>query len=98
MECNQTIISGEVVRLGVLRYTPAGIPAIDCTVKHHSSQKEAEILRQVHCELPVVAFGKTATTIADLDIGDNIKITGFLNRKSQNNQQLVLHAGHIIQI
>ncbi len=98
MKCNQTIISGEVVRLGVLRYTPAGIPAIDCAVKHHSSQKEAETLRQVYCELPVVAFGETATTMADLSIGDHIKITGFLNRKSQNNQQLVLHADHIVQI
>ncbi|HQU62364.1 MAG: primosomal replication protein N [Nitrosomonas sp.] len=98
MECNQTIISGEIVRLGILRYTPAGVPAIDCIVKHHSNQREANVLRQIQCELPVVAFGESAAVMADLNIGDNIKITGFLNRKSQNNQQLVLHAGHVIQI
>ncbi|MDC8445607.1 MAG: primosomal replication protein N [Nitrosomonas sp.] len=98
MECNQTIISGEVVRLGILRYTPAGVSAIDCVVRHHSNQKEANVLRQVQCELPVVAFGESAAILADLKVGDSIKITGFLNRKSQHNQQLVLHAGHIIQI
>lgn len=98
MECNQTIISGEIVRLGILRYTPAGVPAIDCVVRHHSNQKEANVLRLVQCELPVVAFGESATMMADLKVGDNIKVTGFLNRKSQYNQQLVLHAGDIIQI
>lgn len=98
MECNQTIISGEIVRLGILRYTPAGVPAIDCVVRHHSNQKEANVLRQVQCELSVVAFGESATMMADLKVGDNIKVTGFLNRKSQYNQQLVLHAGDIIQI
>jgi len=56
------------------------------------------VLRQIQCELPVVAFGESAAAMAGLNIGDSIKITGFLNRKGQNNQQLVLHAGHIIQI
>jgi primosomal replication protein N len=96
--CNQTIICGEIVRLGILRYTPAGVPAIDCIVRHQSNQKEANVSRQVHCELPVVVLGGTAIIMADLNVGDNIKVTGFLNRKSQNNQQLVLHADHIIQI
>lgn len=82
----------------MLRYTPAGVPAIDCVVRHHSNQREANVLRQVHCELPVVVLGGTAVIMADLNVGDNIKVTGFLNRKSQNNQQLVLHADHIIQI
>ena len=56
------------------------------------------MLRLVQCELPVVAFGESATMMTDLKVGDNIKVTGFLNRKSQYNQQLVLHAGDIIQI
>lgn len=98
MECNRTVISGEIVRLNVLRYTPAGIPVIDGVVKHHSSQQEAKIQRQVYCELSVVAFGETATAMAGLSIGDNIRITGFLSRKSQTNPQLVLHISQLIQI
>ena len=98
MECNQTVISGEIVRLGVLRYTLAGVPAIDCIVRHRSRQHEAEVPRQVRCELPVVALGEPATLLAVLSNGDTIRVTGFLNRKSQTDPQLVLHVHHVIHI
>ena len=52
----------------------------------------------VQSELPVVAIGETASILAGLKIGDKVKLKGFLNRKSQTNQQLVLHVNHIIQI
>ncbi|HBV22050.1 MAG TPA: primosomal replication protein N [Nitrosomonas sp.] len=98
MECNQAIICGEIVRIGVLRYTPAGVPVIDFVVKHQSHQVEANIARQINCELPTVAMGAKAKTISEMRSGNNIRVTGFLNRKSQTNQQLVLHVDSITQI
>lgn len=98
MECNQSVICGEIIRFGGLRYTPAGIPVIDFVVRHQSRQREAGIIRQVNCELPIVALGEPALTVSALSIGNNVKITGFFNRKSQSNQQLVLHVKEIIQI
>ena len=47
-----------------LRYTPAGIPAIDCTLQHASMQMEAGGERRVECELFAVAFDDVARTIA----------------------------------
>lgn len=70
----------------------------DSVIKHHSQQQEAGIMRMVQSELPVVAIGETASILAGLKIGDKVKLKGFLNRKSQTNQQLVLHVNHIIQI
>lgn len=98
MNCNQTVICGEIVRLNAIRYTPAGLPVLDGVVRHRSCQQEAGMQRQVHCELPVVALGETAVAMAEFNIGDNIRLEGFLSRKSQTNQQLVLHVYHIIQI
>ena len=98
MECNQTVICGEIIRLGVLRYTPAGVPVIDFVIKHQSRQMEANIARKINCELQTVALGETAKNIAEMRLASNVKITGFLNRKSQTNQQLVLHVDSIVKI
>ncbi|MCP5246602.1 MAG: primosomal replication protein N [Burkholderiales bacterium] len=98
MECNQTVICGEIIRLGVLRYTPAGIPVVDFVVKHQSRQMESNIVRQVNCEMQTVALGETAKIISEMRLASNVKITGFLNRKSQNNPQLVLHVDSIVKI
>ena len=98
MECNQTVICGEIIRLGVLRYTPAGVPVIDFVVKHQSRQMEANIARKINCELPTVALGETAKIISEMRLASNVKITGFLNRKNQTNQQLVLHVDSIVKI
>jgi len=96
--CNQTVICGEIIWLGVLRYTPAGMPVIDFVVKHQSRVMEANTARQVNCEIPTVAMGEAAKTISEMQIGCGIKIIGFLSRKGHKSQQLVLHVESIIQI
>ena len=98
MDCNQTIICGKVIKLGVLRYTPAGIAVIEFTINHVSRQMEAGVARQIMCEILAVALGQLALTVAEFKINSTVKLTGFLNRKSHLNQQLVLHADHIVLI
>lgn len=98
MVCNQTVICGEIIHLSVLRYTPAGIPVIDCVIRHQSCQVEANIDRHVYCELQAVAVGDTAKMISEMDLVGNVKLTGFLNRKNVANQQLILHINCIIKI
>ena len=89
MDCNQTIICGKIAKLGVIRYTPAGVAVIEFTINHVSRQKEAGIARQIIFDILAVALGQLALTVA------GFKLTGFLNRKSHMNHQLVLHADHI---
>ncbi|PSJ18735.1 primosomal replication protein N [Nitrosomonas supralitoralis] len=95
MECNQTIICGEIVKLGILRYTPAGIAVIEFTVSHGSQQQEAGVVRKIVFDIIVVAMGKLALTVAEFKLNSRVKLTGFLNRKNHMNQQLVLHSDQI---
>jgi primosomal replication protein N len=98
LDCNQTIICGEVTKLGILRYTPTGIAIIEFTVNHVSQQIEAGVARQIICEILAVALGPLALSVTELKVSSKIKLTGFLNRKSRMNQQLVLHANHVVLI
>lgn len=95
LECNRTIICGKIVKLGVLRYTPAGVAVIEFTVNHVSRQKEAGVVRQIILDILTVALGPLALTTAGFKVDSMVKLTGFLNRKSHMSQQLVLHAEHI---
>lgn len=95
MDCNQAIICGKIIKLGALRYTPAGVAVIEFTVNHISRRIEAGVARQIMCEIPAVALDQLALTAAGYKIDSTVKLVGFLNRKSHMNQQLVLHTDHI---
>ncbi|MDO8893366.1 primosomal replication protein N [Nitrosomonas sp.] len=95
MDCNQTIICGRIAKLGVLRYTPAGVAVIEFTINHVSRQKEAGVARQIIFDILAVALGQLALTVAGFKINNTVKLTGFINRKSHMNHQLVLHTDHI---
>ena len=91
-EANSVVLSGSVVRIDVLRHTPGGVPVLDFSLAHASSQLEAGHARQVELEVPAVAMGELATRLADRHPGDRIAITGFLARRSHRGAQLVVHA------
>ncbi|MER2510866.1 MAG: primosomal replication protein N [Nitrosomonas ureae] len=95
MECNQTTICGKIVKLGVLRYTPAGMAVIEFTVSHGSRRKEAGVMRQIVFDVPVVVMGEQALTVAGFEVNSRVRITGFLNKKNHMSQQLVLHSDQI---
>lgn len=88
-------LSGEVVVLEVLRHTPAGIPVLTFTLKHASIQNEAGMKRQADCEVPVVAMADLAKKAETLKLGDQVKVAGFLARKSLRNDRLVLHLNEL---
>ena len=62
---NQTILSARIAEAAALRYTPAGIPALDLRLEHESETLEAGQKRQVRVELKAVAFGMDAQLVAD---------------------------------
>ena len=83
------MISGVVVGLQPLRYTPAGIPLLSFVLQHASEQSEAGLKRKVECEVQAVALGDLAKS--NIQIGNNIKAKGFLAKRSAKSKQLVLH-------
>ena len=95
-ECvNLVELSGKLVELQGLRFTPAGIPIVRFSIEHSSVQREADGMRQVTCVLNAVAVATEARLISALQLGSELIIKGFMDRESLKANRLVLHASHI---
>jgi primosomal replication protein N len=92
---NQVCLSGTLVELGTLRYTPAGLPAVEFRIRHESSKVEAGSERRVRAEVPAVAFDTVARQIATTELGTALRAQGFLAAKSQRSAKIVLHVTNI---
>ncbi len=95
MPDNRIVLSGKILAIDPLRYTPAGIPALNLILGHSSRQVEAGMERDVECEVQLVALGELAQQTAHCKVEDGIKVQGFLARKSRKSTHLVLHANRI---
>lgn len=74
-----------------MRYTPAGIPALEFLLAHVSHQVEAGSERKVECEMPCVALGAPAQMLAAAKAGDAVLVSGFLAARSLKRRTPVLH-------
>jgi primosomal replication protein N len=90
---NRLVLSGVVVALEPIRYTPAGLPLLSFIVSHVSEATEAGMKRKVECEVNAVAIGDAA--MSNIQIGANINVAGFLTKRSAKSTQLVLHIENI---
>lgn len=88
---NKLELTGEVVQLELLRYTPAGIPLLSFAVAHQSEQIEADMKRKVECVVNVMAMGTLALQCSKLVSGSHVNLTGFLAKRSLKSTQLVMH-------
>ncbi len=89
--CNRLVISGQLIELDGLRYTPAGVERIEMKIRHASTQHEAGAPRQVQCEVNALALGEAARQAARLQAGQQVKAEGFLAQRSLRSMQLVMH-------
>jgi len=87
---NRLVISGTLIQVDPVRYSPAGVPIAEAVILHRSSQTVATQARQVECELTVQASGSLATQLAQLATGGQVKLEGALNRRSVKSRQLIL--------
>jgi primosomal replication protein N len=87
---NRLVISGVLIQVDLVRYSPAGVPIAEAVILHRSSQAVASQARQVECELTVQASGSLASQLAQLVVGTQVKLEGALNRRSMNSRQLIL--------
>ena len=75
---------------GVDRYTPAGLLALDLTLKHEGQAQEAGGLRKVTFEMRAVAFGPQAKALGQWPLGQLGDFAGFLGA-TRNGKGVVLH-------
>ena len=88
---NRVTLAATIVASQPLRYTPAGIPALDCTLEHRSVQQEAGIGRKVECEMHAVAFGDVARALSAVPAQSLLRCEGFLARRYRDGPALALH-------
>ncbi|HEY2256720.1 MAG TPA: primosomal replication protein N [Variovorax sp.] len=75
---NSLVLTACVAELGSLRFTPAGLPAIDLRLEHESTVTEAAQPRQIKAALKAVAFGTVAERLARQSMGSLWQFQGFL--------------------
>ena len=92
---NQLTLDVTVFARGEIRHTPAGITAIDCTLRHQSVQVEAGGERRVECELFAVAFGNVAERLARVPMGSAFRCEGFLARRYRTGVTVALHVTNL---
>lgn len=85
------MLIGEVVQIDTLRYTPAGIPLLSFVLHHLSEQIEAGMKRRVECDVNAVAMGELAKQSQAVKVGTQLKVSGFIAKRSLKSTQLVLH-------
>jgi len=89
-QLNHLVLQAQVQELGLVRYTPAGLTALDMCLKHESQVQEAGSLRKVSMEIKAVAIGEVSKRIQALGIGGMARFTGFLTNQ-RNGRGMIFH-------
>ena len=79
-----------------MRYTPAGMPALNLRLEHESQVSEAGGQRTVKVAVKAVAFGTLAERLAKQAIGSVWRFSGFLANARQG-KSLVFHIQDFLQ-
>ena len=88
---NRLTLDATLLAREPLRHTPAGLPALDCTLQHASVQAEAGGERRVECEIAAVAFADVAVALSKAPTGRALRCEGFLARRYRTGTSLALH-------
>ena len=80
-----------------LRYTPAGLPALDLRLEHASDIQEAGQQRQVKASVKAVTVGSLAERLVQLPLGSLWQFSGFL-ASPRHSKNVVFHIQDFQQI
>ena len=87
---NQLVLTACIAEIDALRYTPAGLPALNIKLEHESDIQEAGQKRQVKAAIKAVAFGAMAERLVKQAIGSAWRFSGFL-ATPRNGKHVVFH-------
>ena len=83
MTANSLQLHASIVAAESLRFTPAGLPALNLQLEHDSTVNQAGVNRQVKLVIKAVAFGTLAESLAKQAIGSIWTFSGFLSNARQ---------------
>jgi primosomal replication protein N len=87
---NRLVLTAQLVERGAMRYTPAGLPALDLGLKHESDVAQEGQSRKVSMEIKARAIGEITRRLAALEMGSTHGFAGFLGSQ-RNGRGIVFH-------
>jgi len=87
---NRLVLAARIVERRALRYTPAGLPALDFELKHESELSEDGQPRKVSVQMRAVALGRITQPLMALQLGSSGQFAGFL-AAARNGRGLLFH-------
>ena len=87
---NRLVLSATLVERSAMRYTPAGLPALDLSLKHESTVSEDGQPRKVSMEMRAVAIGAVTQVLTALAMGQGGCFAGFIT-STRNGRGLLFH-------
>ena len=87
---NRMVLSATLVERGAMRYTPAGLPALDLSLKHESELSEDDQPRKVSMEIKAIGIGSITQALSNMVLGSAATFAGFL-ATARNGRGLLFH-------
>jgi primosomal replication protein N len=91
-------LTARLVERSVVRYSPAGVPVLECRLEHRSTQLEAEVPREVEFEIKALALGSIVTEFERIAPGTELAFQGFLAPTRKGSKTLLLHITRFDQV
>lgn len=88
---NRVHLSGELIEMAPLRYTPAGLAVLTAKLHHVGTVLEASSERKIVFDMPFTAIGEIASAMSQLEEGSAVRVDGFIAPKSLKTSRLSLH-------
>jgi primosomal replication protein N len=87
---NRLVLSATLAERGAVRYTPAGLPALDLVLRHESEVSEDGAPRKVSMDIRAVAIGGITRQVGALMLGTAGSFAGFV-AAGRNGRGVVFH-------
>ena len=87
---NRLDLHAVIAEVSSLRYTPAGLPALDLRLEHASRIEELGQPREVKANIRAIALGTQAERLQTQALGSLWQFTGFI-ASPRNSKHLVFH-------
>ena len=88
---NEAWLSGVLIQLSVLRYTPAGVAVVTVEIDHTSQVMQAGSPRAVAFNLEATALDDAAITVSQLQLGQQYSFKGFWAPAHYRTKRLGFH-------
>jgi len=87
---NRLVLKASLAQRSALRYTPAGLPALDLQLQHESEVSHEGQARKVSLDMRALVIGSLVSDVSRLSLGTQGTFSGFL-APARNGRGILFH-------